>query len=184
MAEFSTCYPDIDLRIESLPPKVSPEHTSGDVLVMLTGKQTDFPAVKKLFPVRYVPACSATNHDQLSKQGHCALEQATLLVHKARPQAWDLWARASGLAEPAPKQIIRLDSMYALARATEQGVGIGLIPMPVSTNWFTSGALSRLFDTDLVMRDHYCVATSGNSRYPEATRLLWEWIVASFGQQA
>ena len=72
--------------------------------------------------------------------------------------------------------------MYALARATEQGVGIGLIPMPVCANWFTRGALHRLFDSDLVTRDHYCVATSGNSRYPEATRLLWEWIVETFSQ--
>lgn len=183
MAEFSTCYPEIDLRIESLPSKVSPEHISGDVVVVLTGKQTDFPTINKLFPVRYVPACSASLHDQLGNAGSSALEQATLLVHRARPQAWNLYARAAGLPEPAPKQIIRLDSMYALSRATEQSVGIGLIPMPVSTNWFASGALHRLFEKDLVTRDYYCVATSGNSRYPEATRLLWEWIVTSFGQQ-
>lgn len=182
MAEFSDCYPDIDLRIESLPPKISPEQASGDVVVMLTGKQTEFPSIRKLFPVRYVPACSAARHDQLTEQGYRALEQATLLVHKARPQAWELWSRASGRPELAPKQVIRLDSMYALARATEQGVGIGLIPMPVCASWFTRGALHRLFDSDLVTRDHYCVATGGNSRYPEATRLLWEWIVETFSQ--
>jgi LysR family glycine cleavage system transcriptional activator len=182
MSDFSDRYPEIDLQIETLPVKVSAEITTGDVVVVLTGRQPEFPIAEKLFPVRYVPACSRARFECWHKQGFTALEQATLLVHKARPHAWERWAEEAGVSAPAPKQIIRLDTMFALARATEQGVGIGLIPMPVSANWFGGGAIRRLFDQDLVTRDHYCVVATGNSEHPEATRLLWQWMVDSFRQ--
>ena len=67
MSEFSNCYPDIDLRIESLPSRVSPDSATGDVVVMLTGKQAEFPVIEKLFPVRYVPACSAAQYSRKMK---------------------------------------------------------------------------------------------------------------------
>lgn len=180
MADFSNQHPDIDLQIETLPAKVPTEQAKGDVVVVLTGRQPDFPIAEKLFSVRYVPACSNQRYDFWRDKGITALNQATLLVHKARPHAWDHWAEEAGVKAPAPKHIVRLDTMSALARATEQGVGIGLIPMPVSANWFGSGAIRRLFDQDLVTRDHYCVVTTGNSDQPEATRLLSEWMVETF----
>jgi len=182
MSQFSSRYPDIDLQIETLPANLSAESASADVVVLLTGREPGFPIAEKLFPVRYVPACSSRSYGCWQRQGYNALEQATLLVHKARPHAWDRWAEEAGVRAPAPKQIIRLDTMFALARATEQGVGIGLIPMPVSTNWFAGGAIRRLFDQDLVTRDYYCVVTTGNSEFPDATRLLWQWMVDSFRQ--
>jgi LysR family transcriptional regulator, glycine cleavage system transcriptional activator len=177
IGEFSAQHPDLDLQIES--GSTSMSSTPADVQILLSGKQPANPTAQRLFPIRYVPACSSDLYGN-SDHGPELLQQATLLVHKARPQAWQRWASMAGLPDPQPERIIRLESMFALARATEQGVGIGLIPMPMSDNWFASGTLKRLFDQDLITTDYYYVCTSGDSENPEATRLLWQWIVNTF----
>lgn len=175
MAEFSVDHPDLDLQIES-----GSAGGVADVQIILTGRHPENPAAHRLFPIHYVPACSAQQYACLHRGGIEAIRHSTLLVHKARPHAWHRWAKSAGLSDLQPKHLVQLESMYALARATEQGVGIGLIPMPVSDNWFESGSLVRLLDDDLLTTDYYYVATSGESDHPEATRILWQWIVDTF----
>jgi len=176
--EFSVHHPNLDLQLES--GAANDVEVMADIQILLTGKQPDNPAARELFPIRYVPACSAAQHKCLRRQGFAALQNSTLLVHKARPQAWQQWAKAAGIDSLKPKRMIQLESMYALARATEQGVGVGLIPTPVSDNWFASGALARLFDHDLTTTDYYYVMAAGDSEHPEAARILWQWIVDAF----
>jgi DNA-binding transcriptional LysR family regulator len=178
IAEFSALHPTIDLQIES--GGSDSNGTAADVQILLSGKSPDNPAAQRLFPIRYVPACSAQQHPCLSRKGYQGLQQETLLVHKARPNAWQRWAETIGQPILQPQRIIRLESMFALARATEQGVGIGLIPMPVSDSWFVSGSLMRLFKQDLLTRDYYYVIASEDSAQPEATRILWQWIADTF----
>ena len=74
-------------------------------------------------------------------------------LHKARPHAWKYWAENAGLAELKPKKIIYVDSMFSLARAAEQGVGIALIPLPVSKDWLESGSLIPVHTKHLVTED-------------------------------
>ena len=174
---FSARHEHIDLRLETMGPGDAP-HAGGDVDIVLTRHAPD--GGRRLFPIRYVPACSASRHACLSARGFDALDEATLLVHQARPHAWHQWAELAGVRAPHPKQVIRLDSMFALARATEEGTGIALIPMPISARWFESGAIQRLFAQDLVTADYYFVVAASEGRNPDAAELLVQWVVATF----
>jgi len=179
MSEFSNLHADVDLQIDSFGPGAA-QQLGADVHILLTRKTPEFARREKLFPIRYVPACSAARHDCFSARGMGVLEEATLLLHQARPHAWHQWAELAGVPPPQAKQVIRVDSMFALARATEQGAGIALIPMPISRGWFSSGTLKRLFEPDLVTSDFYYVAVSDSTRHPETSERLMRWIVDTF----
>jgi len=179
LSEFSDLHGDVDLQIDSFGPGDS-QTMAADVHIELTRRTPAFARHEKLFPIRYVPACSATRHACFAARGTKVLEEATLLLHQARPHAWHQWAELAGVPAPQARQVIRLDSMFALARAAEQGAGIALIPMPISHSWFDSGTLRRLFDPDLITADYYHVAVSDATRYPETSERLMRWIVKTF----
>ncbi|MDZ7668040.1 MAG: LysR substrate-binding domain-containing protein [Gammaproteobacteria bacterium] len=179
---FSEANRHIDLRIETTGPGESMSERA-DVSIVLTDNPPPHPRTEQLFPIRYVPACSPELHARYSRQGHDALEQATLLLHQGRPEAWHQWADLAGVRSPPPRQIIRLDSMFALARAAERGVGIALIPMPLSQSWFQSGTLLRLFRQDLQSTDSYYVISRSDSDHPDAANVLWHWIVEEFAER-
>ncbi len=179
VAGFSDLHPWIDLRIETLDPGADAS-PAADLCIVLTRKAPPFDNATPLFPIRYVPACSACDFARLGSLGDGALTDATLLVHKARPQAWERWAEQAGVSPAQPRNVIQLDSMFALLRATEQGLGIGLVPLPVSAGWFTSRAVSRLMDTALVTTDYYHVVSNRVIDPDSATGLLWRWIENTF----
>lgn len=179
MAQFSELHPDVDLQIDSFGPGDSLP-PAADVHIVLTRKTPEFVQHEKLFPIRYVPACSAARHPCFAARGARVLEEATLLLHQARPHAWHQWAELAGVPPPQARQVITVDSMFALTRAAEQGAGIALIPMPISHGWFDSGTLTRLFEPDLITSDYYHVAVSDSTRYPETSERLMRWIVETF----
>ena len=55
----------------------------------------------------------------------CLLAGATytgylLIVQRARPESWRDWALQAGFKVPEPKQVVELDTMFAVARAAER----------------------------------------------------------------
>jgi len=178
ITEFSEQYQDIDLRIETVDVG-KPSNPDADINILLTRKTPSAVLVEKLFPIHYIPACSRKMLDEWQQQGIDEIEainQSTMLLHKARPHAWNRWARHAGLGYLRPKQIIYVDSMFALARAAQQGVGIALVPMPVSKAWFDSGTLVPVHNTALVTEDYYWMTLNENAKSKEAATKFWHWM--------
>ena len=90
------------------------------------------------------------------------------------------WAENAGLAELKPKKIIYVDSMFSLARAAEQGVGIALIPLPVSKDWLESGSLIPVHNQHLVTEDFYWILINGNSSKRKAALIFFQWMLENF----
>ena len=180
--EFTSAHKDIDLNIEGL--GVEQEMNSdADITVVLTRKTPKARKVARLFPIKYVPVCNQTKIDQDQTGDQNALRvlnNSTLLLHKARPHAWKYWAENAGLAELKPKKIIYVDSMFSLARAAEQGVGIALIPLPVSKDWLESGSLIPVHTKHLVTEDFYWILINGNSSKRKAALLFFQWMLEKF----
>ncbi len=176
---FSENYEEIDLRIESM--NASDEmDPKADINITLSRKQPKGLRVEKLFPIRYIPACSHSLYKEATLKGRSGLQSVgnyTLLLHKARPNAWNRWAENAGIGGIKPRQIIYVDTMFALARAAEQGVGIALVPMPVSKAWFDTAALVPLHDADLVTEDYYWIVCNDKSRNSEAADKFTHWIL-------
>ncbi len=183
---FSDKHQDIDLRIESTDSS-NKSNPDADINIVLSRNTPSAAYVEKLFPIRYIPACSRALYADWSKKGFTgidAINVSTILLHKARPHAWTRWARHAGIGNMKPKQIIFVDSMFALARAAEQGVGIALVPMPVSKAWFDSGALVPLHKTALVTEDYYWMTLSDQTKNKHAANTFWQWIGENLQQYA
>lgn len=184
MNEFSEAYPDIDLRIEGI--GITDDlNPAADINILLSRKIPNAIKVAKLFPIRYIPACSREQKKKWELEGIselAAIKKATILLHKARPKAWEQWAKNAGVEGLRPKKIIYVDSMFALSRAAEQGVGIALMPLPVSQDWFDSGSLVALHESHLVTEDYYWLILNGNSNR-KISLVFWHWLIKTFNPQ-
>ena len=81
-----------------------------------------------------------------------------------------------------PPKVIYLDSMFAVARAAERGLGVALVPIPLSASWFNSGALVRPCIGELETTDrYYFVYRSDAAENPDVCALR-DWAVATFSQ--
>ncbi len=186
ISKFSDQHEDIDLKIESM--AIGDESNPlADINIVLTRNEPKAAKVEKLFPIRYIPACSRKLHNEWARKGYSSIDAinvSTILLHKARPHAWSNWARHAGVNNMKPKQIIFVDSMFALARAAERSAGIALVPMPVSKAWFDSGALVPLHNTDLVTDDYYWIALSESSKNLSAAEVFLKWIAQNLHKYA
>ncbi len=183
MSGFSDTYPDIDLQIEGQGITDDP-NPGADINIVLSRKTPNAIKVEKLFPISYVPACSLKLKDRWEGEGLtelAAIQKATILLHKARPNAWRQWATNAGVLDLQPKKIIYVDSMFALSRAAEQSVGIALMPLPVSQDWFDSGSLVALHDSHLETEDYYWLVLNGNSNKKIALT-FWHWLIETFNK--
>mgnify|MGYP003633013066 FL=1 len=180
---WSSKYPNINLKLETIKSRSDViKHT--DVSIMLSGKQQPSDNVYDLFPITYMPACNAQLHSELSSQGFKALTKVPLILHKARPYAWHQWAENVGFDAFQPKQIIQLDSMFSVARAAEQGLGVALIPLPISQAWFDNKILIPLFPQPLYSHDRYYLTRHSNEQQRPEVQLLIDWILKSFHDES
>ena len=70
--------------------------------------------------------------------------------------------------------------LFSVARAAQQGLGVALIPLPISQAWFDNSSLVRLFEDELHTRDHYyLVQHEADDSRPEI-QLLTNWVLEKF----
>ncbi len=179
LAEFSADHPLIDVRIDTTSVRGSDYAPGSDASVLLL---SDSPSAEyhgaALFRLKLAPACAPALMDggRLTRE---SIHDKVLIVHKSRPHAWNDWFQAVGDDLQVQPRTMYLDSMFAVARAAEQGLGIALVPTPLIDAWFSSGALIRLSEICLDTGEQYYFLHSGDD--PD-TRALQEWALETFGQ--
>lgn len=176
---WSTQYPNINLKLETVKTR-SEQLTHTDLSIVLSGNRPQSERSFDLFPLNYVPACSKALYKKIAAKGYAALTETPLILHQARPYAWHQWADNIGFNDFQPKQIIQLDNMFSVARAAEQGIGVALVPLPISQAWFDSGNLIQLFSPTLNSHDRYFLIHHGKDKPKKEVQLLIEWVVKRF----
>ncbi|HTW39091.1 MAG TPA: LysR substrate-binding domain-containing protein [Steroidobacteraceae bacterium] len=159
IASFCDAHPDIDIQVDTHDPRPVAHPPSADVSVLLTDSVPQGLEVSRLFSLSLVAACAREHADTVARLGSRALREMALIVHRSRPFAWASWAQEVGLEEPEPKNLIELDTMVAVVRAAERGVGIALVPEALCGEWFESGRLVRIFPVELPTHDDYFLVT-------------------------
>jgi DNA-binding transcriptional LysR family regulator len=135
-----------------------------------------------LFALRLAPACSPQLARELKLGDPRALLSATLIVHKSRPHAWQDWFASMSIALDRPPKVIHLDSMFAVARAAERGLGVALVPIPLSGSWFGSGALVRPCIGELETTDRYYFVYRPDAAQNSDVCALRDWVITTFAQ--
>lgn len=181
LSEWSAINPDINLQLETI--KAGNEHTQvADLSIVLASGKPNASIVHELFPIRYVPACNKALYKKLKSKGFSALSNTPLILHRSRPWSWHQWADNVGIEDFDPKQIIQFDSMFGVARAAQQGMGVALIPLPMSKTWFSEQFLIRLFDEELNTRDRYYLIQHENMENNEDLLRFANWVQQTFAK--
>jgi len=181
LSAWSSLHPDINLQLETIKSRDSSSKTTDLSIVLSSGKPTDA-LVNELFPISYIPAVSPTLYKELKPMGLNAVNNAKLIVHQSRPYSWEHWAHDVDMPNFEPSQMVQVDSMFSVARAAQKGLGIALIPLPISQSWFDEGVLIPLFDKPLVTQDkYYLIQHDWHASRPEL-ELFSQWLLENFGQ--
>lgn len=180
LPEFTSANPSLDIKVgtsdeswEKVPPDV-------DLAIRLLRAPPSDRHADPLFPLRLAPAGSPGFKQQLALRNNVIVSDFPLIVHEAYPASWQEWMAATGIRVPEGSRIIRLDSMIAMVRAAQRGLGAVLVPIPVGELWFGEGSIVRLFPQDLVAGVSYFLTGSPSSQGDEAVARFRQWILQTF----
>lgn len=179
LSEWSQDNPNINLQLETVKSGSEPSQ-SADLSIVLANGKPNAKIVEELFPIRYAPACNKRLYKKLKNSGFDALKTTPLILHRSRPWSWHQWADKNNIDDFDPKQIIQFDSMFGVARAAQQGMGIALVPLPMSKAWFSEQLLVKLFDEELNTNDKYYLIQHENMDNHAELTLFAKWVKESF----
>ena len=179
LSEWSEQNPEINLQLETVKSGSEPSQVA-DLSIVLANGKPNASIVHELFPVRYAPACNKKLYKKLKNLGVAALRSTPLILHRSRPWSWHQWADNVNIDDFDPKQIIQFDSMFGVARAAQQGMGIALVPLPISKTWFSEQLLVKLFEEELNTNDRYYLIQHENMESKTELTLFANWVKETF----
>ena len=179
LSQWSESNPTINLQLETVKSGSEPSQ-SADLSIVLANGKPNAKVVQELFPIRYAPACNKRLYKKLKNTGFAALKTTPLILHRSRPWSWHQWADKNNVEDFDPKQIIQFDSMFGVARAAQQGMGIALVPLPMSKTWFSEQLLVKLFDEELNTNDKYYLIQHENMDNHTELTLFAKWVKENF----
>ena len=180
LATFCAAHPDIDIQIDTSDPHPSLHTPTSDISIILSDMPPQGVKATKLFSLKLAAVCAKEHAPSVVRLGREVFRETALIVHRPRPFAWTSWAQEVGLEAPEPKNIIELDSMFAVVRAAERGVGVALVPTALCGAWFDTGALIRIFSIELKTSDtYYLVMRSKDADKPDV-KAITDWALEEF----
>ncbi len=184
LSEFTAQHPDIDIQVGTSDESSEKHPADADLSIRLFKKPpADMPS-NLLFPLRMVPAGSPDFKKSLKVSKKKIVSDFPLIVHETRPKAWKRWAKTSGIELPADSKVTRLDSMIAVVRAAERGIGAAMVPVPIADQWFKQGSIVKLFRQELVADDGYYLVCREDRAEDEGVTVLRDWILEKFTDPA
>jgi LysR family glycine cleavage system transcriptional activator len=138
--------------------------------------------VVRLLPLQLVAvAAPKVAAEMAGKPGARAFDNQTLIMHRSfRSNAWDDWFKQFRLDLRRLKSVVEFDNMTAVARATERGGGIALMPALVCEPWFERGALVRIEGFEYPANDAYFLVARRDDIARSELRALTDWMIEQF----
>jgi LysR family glycine cleavage system transcriptional activator len=183
LSEFTAKHPEIDIQVGTSDETAEKHPADADLSIRLfRSPPQDMPS-NLLFPLRMVPAGSPEFMKKLTVKNKKIVSEFPIIVHETQPKAWAEWSSAAGIQLPENTKITRLDSMIAVVRAAQRGIGAALVPVPVGKLWFDEGSIVRLFKKELVTDLGYYLACDEGRADDESVILLRDWILQNFANR-
>lgn len=184
LSEFTDQHPEIDIQVGTSDESAEKHPSDADLSIRLfRSPPSDMPS-NLLFPLQMVPAGSPEFKNQMTVRNKKITSDFPIIVHETHPKAWLQWANAAGIQLPENTRAIRLDSMIAVVRAAQRGIGAALVPVPIGNLWFEEGSIVRLFKKDLVADVSYYLVCRADRTEDESVQLLRDWILQKFADSA
>jgi LysR family glycine cleavage system transcriptional activator len=170
----------IDIRVSKQSSAETAHPPDSDLTILLGDEKRQSLKTQRLFPRSVVVACSSRYLDKHPIKTYDDLNGATLLVHEKNEDSWDNWAKQVGARAPLPGKLIRSDSMSAIARAAQQGLGVGLISWPLGRDWFGEDSLVRVFDEEVPTGNFFFVAMRAEDAERREIQDMCDWVMTEF----
>jgi LysR family glycine cleavage system transcriptional activator len=180
LSEFTSANPQVDIQVKASDESAETHPTDADMSIRLFRSAPQGLQSQRLFPLRLVPAGSKSFRKSLRVRDKTIVSNFPIIIHETYPRAWKDWSKASGISLPADSKVTRVDSMIAVVRAVEQGIGAALVPIPLADQWFSQGTITRLFDDELVADSSYYLVWDEDRADDESMRRFRDWILQKF----
>lgn len=180
LPEFVDDHPDIDISIDTSDEALEKHPGVADVSIRIFSSPPSSYAYDRLLPLKLVPAGSPAFRKTVKLKAKRIVSKFPLVLHESRPKAWNEWQHSSGIRLPDPDDTISMDSMIAVARAAERGLGAALVPRRLSEAWFDSSSLVQLFDHELTTKDAYYFVCRKEDSENKDVRVLRQWVLQNF----
>ena len=180
LSEFTAEHPEIDIQVGTSDESSEKHPSDADLSIRLFKSPPANMSSNLLFPLRLIPAGSPEFKKTLRVKNKVVVSDFPLIVHETQPKAWQRWAKSSGIEFPKDSKVTRLDSMIAVVRAAEQGIGAALVPVPLADLWFKQGSIVRLFKEELVADTSYYLVCNEDRAGEKAVQVLRTWILQNF----
>ena len=184
LSEFTAQHPEIDIKVGTSDETPEKHPADADLSIRLFRKPPPEMSSNLLFPLRLVPAGSADFKKRMKVKNGQIVSDFPLIVHETQPKAWAEWSKLAGIRLPDNNKVTRLDSMIAVVRAAERGIGAAMVPIPIADQWFLQKTIVRLFDRELVTDRGYYLVCSEDRAGDESVDLLRRWILQNFADSA
>ena len=180
LSEFTAEHPDIDIQVGTSDESSEKHPSDADLSIRLFRAPPANMPSNLLFPLRLAPAGSPEFKKKIKVRDRKIISDFPIIVHETHPTAWKRWAKAARLKLPENGKVTRLDSMIAVVRAAQRGIGAALVPVPVGELWFKEGSVVRLFKDEYVADVSYYLVCTEDRAEDESVSLLRDWIVQNF----
>ena len=182
LSEFTADHPEIDIQVGTSDESSEKHPSDADLSIRLFRSPPSNMPSHLLFPLRMAPAGSPEFKKAMIVKNKKIVSEFPIIVHETHPKAWTQWAEASGIQIPESSKVIRLDSMIAVVRAAERGIGAALVPVPIGDLWFKEGSIVRLFKKEHIADISYYLVCTEDRAEDDSVTLLRDWIVRNFAE--
>ncbi len=182
LSEFTAEHPEIDIQVGTSDESSEKHPADADLSIRLFRSPPANMPSNLLFPLRMAPAGSPEFKKALRVRKKKIVSEFPIVVHESHPKAWEKWAKSAGIELPENSKVTRLDSMIAVVRAAQRGIGAALVPVPIGELWFTEGSVVRLFKDEYVADVSYYLVCTEDRADDESVSLLRQWIVRNFAE--
>lgn len=182
LPEFQETNRNIDISVDTSNVNSDRYSLSADAAIRIFDSPPEGHFSAPLFPLRLVAAGSSDFYDTIKVRAGKIVSEFPIIVHDKRPLAWQQWEKSSGINLPRDPRTLIMDSMVAVARAAQRGLGAALVPT-FSESWFRDSSFVALFDHELETRDTYYFVSREDRADDENVRMLRDWVLQNFGDR-
>lgn len=173
LGELRQLHPDLHIDIDTRPHALARLDEGLDAAIVLAREVDPSLYSVKLGANRVV---AVGGEEALTLTGPEKLAQATVLLHRDLPEAFDYWREAVGLPDLEPAAVDHFDSGQLILDAAAQGLGVAFM-FEMHLEGAHDPRLHRLFDVAVESPYAYWFACRRSALSRRPVRIFHDWLV-------
>lgn len=178
LSDFTSKHPLIDIHLDTQTDRPDIHQKSADVSILLRKNKPKHINTRKLFPLILIPVSSPSY--PLDLNAPQPFIDKTLIIHHQRPNAWKNWFSETGFNSHNSTKILVLESMTAVVKSAEQGLGCAMVPKHLVNKWIKSNTLLQTHPHQLATNDNYYLSWDSRNKKSKEIQIFIDWVMTIF----